>query len=77
MPDVRKECYNRLIDFMYAELQKYYTENPELCGDPRSIAGVAASRDGMQGMLKILDEYEITRKVETTSGTQGHEDKSH
>jgi len=62
MPDARKECYDRLIDYMYQQLQLFYVDNLELYRDERSVKAIAASRDGMAGMLKILDEYEISRK---------------
>jgi len=63
MPDARKECYDRLIDYMYLELRLFYVANPDLLKDGGSIYGIAAERDRMAGMLKILDEYEITKKV--------------
>lgn len=64
MPDARRECYNRLIEYMYSELEKFYTANPDLYKDERSVKAIAASRDGLMGILGILDEYDIQRKVE-------------
>jgi hypothetical protein len=47
---------------MYQQLEDYYLNNPGLYPDERAIKAIAASRDGLAGILNILDDYQISRK---------------
>lgn len=62
-PDLdRQVCYKRIRDAMQHGLQMYYRQFPERLLDERSKAAMKDSIIGLNQILDILDEYDITSK---------------
>ncbi len=63
-PDERAECYDRVRSVMRDGIAAFYTAHPKLFGDTRSQDAVDHSLVGLRKILDVLEDYEITRKVE-------------
>lgn len=60
----REDCYQRIRRCMTMEIVDYYKQFPERQLDARSIAAIAFSYHGLERILSVLEDYEITKKPE-------------
>lgn len=49
---------------MVREISEYYQQYPDRQLDERSIAAIAFSYHGLERILSVLEDYEITKKDE-------------
>lgn len=66
----RDECYGRIRECMKLALRHYYEHYPERLFDERGTEAVKVSLDGLDAILKILDDFEIEQRVATQPPTK-------
>lgn len=59
----RDECYHRVKACMAAVVVAYYRQFPERQFDERCFDGLRYSYDGLNEILTVLEDYEITKRL--------------
>lgn len=75
MPTIRRECYDRIKEYMRQTIFEYYNKHKDRFGDERSRDSMEATALGLDEIFTILDDYDIRRRVikdeRSTTNTRG------
>ncbi len=66
---VRRRCYEEIVALAVKGLEHYYRIYPERIGDERADDARRWSTDGIEGVIRILDTYDIRDKPEAGKAT--------
>jgi hypothetical protein len=58
--EARTECYQRIRDLVYESYKRYYERHPDRAVDDRGADGSEWSMNGLQSVLNILGDYNIS-----------------
>ena len=65
----RRRCYEEIVALAVKGLEHYYRLYPERIGDERADDARRWSTDGVEGIIRILDTYEIREKTDARKDT--------
>lgn len=65
----REQLHHKIRNEFSTRIAHYYTQNPERLKDPAHDQGIKSLLAIMDGVLSVIDAFEISDKKTTTEGT--------